>query len=419
MPSSVEMRRNERHKAVVSSILRPAPRVRTRALALALSAAALVGCDAGEAGAPAAREQPPAPVEVAAARGGVLVDEWTFIGEVRSLRSASLALGAPGEIVMIEVREGDRVEAGDLLVEIDKRQASARVSAAVSNRRESERELEQARREADRAAGLGEILASEVIERGTARADSLEARKRRLAAEILAAKAQLSDYQLLAPFAGVISARRADLGQWVDPGEAVLELVASEALELLVEVRPELASQLRVGDRVPLRPAASMVGLGAGGDVLQSEAEIVGVVPSLDPDTRTIEVRLRPLEVQAWLLPGAPVEIAFPVRYQTASGSPAGSGDPAVASIAGAVIVPRDALVLGAVDIRVILVVDGKAKPVQVEVRASVGEEALVLAPELTPGSEVVVRGNERLRPGQAVRVLEAGADAGAQGGGS
>ncbi|PRP96085.1 efflux RND transporter periplasmic adaptor subunit [Enhygromyxa salina] len=367
-----------------------------------LTAAGVLGCGVDEAP-PAKQDQPPAPVEVASARAGQLVDEWVFIGEVRSLRSAQLALGAGGEIVMIEAREGDHVEQGALLVEIDKRQASAQLSAAVSSRRESERELDQARREADRASALGDqILPGEEIERQGARADTLEARKRRLAAEIRAAQAQLSDYQLAAPFAGVVAARYADLGQWLNPGQAVLELVAIDDLEILVDVRPELASHLQVGAEVALRPAGGLLGVGASGAAIGA-GEVLAVVPSLDRGTRTLKVRVRPSEPRAWLLPGAPVDVGFSVRYEVGAGPSA-----------DAVIVPRDALVLGAVDTRVLVVDDGSAKPIVVEVVATTADEALVRGEGLSVGAVVVTRGNERLRPGQSVRPITAdGGDVG------
>lgn len=361
-----------------------------------LAATGSIGCGGGEGPAPQ-QQQPPAPVEVATARAGQLVDEWVFMGEVRSLRSAQLALGAGGEIVMIDVREGDRVEAGAVLVEIDKRQASAQLSAAVSSRRESERELDQARREAERAIKLGaQILPGEEIERQGARADTLEARKHRLAAEIRAAQANLSDYQLAAPFTGVVVARYADLGQWLNPGETVLELVAIDELEIIVEVRPELAPHLQVGAQVALRPAGGLLGVGATGPATGA-GELLAVVPSLDPGTRTLKVRVRPSEPRAWLLPGAPVDVGFSVGYQAG-----GAG-----SLANAVIIPRDALVLGAIDTRVIVVADGSAKPIPVELLASTAQEALVAGEGLAVGAVVVTRGNERLRPGQSVRVLD------------
>jgi RND family efflux transporter MFP subunit len=225
-----------------------------------------------------------------------------------------------------------------------------------------------------------------------------------MAAEIRAARAQLSDYKLIAPYDGVIAARHVDVGQWVDPGETVLELVAVDEVEILVDVRPELVAHVQVGGEATLHPAG-----GAGrdqGKQRTATAEVVGVVPSLDPATRTVRVRLRTSEARPWLLPGAPVDVGFPVRFE--AGAREGG--------AQAVILPRDALVLGAVDIRVIEVVDGKAKPVQVELRASAGDRALVVGEGLEPGDAVVTRGNERLRPGQPVRILEPEQGAGAEG---
>ncbi len=396
------MPRTRRHNCPAVS---PPDHHEAKAIAPLLLVGALaifIGCGAAEPPAAAKGEPPPAPVAIATASSGELIDEWVFVGEVRSLRSAELALGAGGEVVVLDVREGDRVEAGELLVEIDKRQASARLSAAVSSRHESERELEQARREAERAAKLGNtVIASEEIEREAVRAKTLEARKRRLAAEIRAAKAQLSDYQLIAPFAGVVAARYADLGQWLNAGETVLELVAIDEVEILVDVRPELAPHVHVGDRVKLRPAGGLSELGNEGE---ATAEVIGVVPSLDKTTRTLKIRLRPVTPSeaeapaaqpAWLLPGAPVDVAFAVRFDTAK----------VAR--SSLIVPRDALVLGAVDTRVIIVVDGHAKPILVDVLATADDQALVSGEGLDPGATVVTRGNERLRPGQAVRSID------------
>ncbi|MFV8751878.1 efflux RND transporter periplasmic adaptor subunit [Nannocystaceae bacterium ST9] len=367
---------------------------RPTALLLALLVPTLSGC--GQAPEPAApQEQPPAPVEVAKAEVGVLTEDWVFVGQVRSLRAAELAPGAGGEVIMIEVREGDRVEVGQVLVELDERAAKARLRAARSSQRESDRELAQALRDAKRVQSLGGAIVPEAeIERETSRADTLEARKRRYGAEVEAVRAEIDDHRIVAPFTGVIATRLVDLGQWVDPGETVLELISVDEVELLVDVRPELVAHLRVGGKASVRPPTSV-----GGRTRDSVgAEVLGVVPSLDPSTRTVKVRLAPSEPRAWLMPGASVDVAFPVALDTATASDPEAGD--------AVIVPRDALVLGAVDTRVLEVVEGAAKPIQVEVLASAGERALVRGPGLRAGAVVVTRGNERLRPGQSVRVL-------------
>lgn len=371
------------------------PIPRTALLLLALLATSASGCDEPEA-APGPQAQPPAPVEVARAEAGVLSEDWVFVGAVRSLRAAELATGAAGEVLMIEVREGDRVELGQLLVELDERAAKARLRAAKSSQRESDRELAQAQRDAARAQSLGAAVIPEAeIEQQSSRADTLEARKRRYGAEVELVRAQLDDHRIIAPFAGVISARHVDLGQWVGAGETVVELISVDEVELLVDVRPELLGSLAVGGKATVRPTTAITGRARD----SVAAEVRGIVPSLDPSTRTLTVRLVPVEPRSWLLPGAAVDVAFPVSVDTAAVGDAEHGS--------AVIVPRDALVLGAVDTRIVEVVEGAAKPITVEVLAQAGERALVRAPGLSAGASVVVRGNERLRPGQSVRVLE------------
>ena len=70
-------------------------------------------------------------------------------------------------------------------------------------------------------------------------------------------------------------------------------------------------------------------------------------------------------------------------------------------------IVPRDALVEGVTATRVVRVVDGQAVPTDVEVVERGASEVRVRAEGLSTEDQVVTRGNERLRPEQAVRVAE------------
>src|SRR5690606_33968211 len=119
--------------------------------------------------------------------------------------------------------------------------------------------------------------------------------------------------------------------------------------------------------------------------------EVAGVVPALDPVQRTALVRLTPQSDGASLMPGLPVDVSFTVRRADAS----------------AVLVPRDALILGSMISQVAVVIDDKAKVITVTVLGTNGDSALVKGPELTAGQRVVVRGNERLRPDQPVKVVD------------
>jgi RND family efflux transporter MFP subunit len=342
---------------------------------------ALCGCEVAKSEGSSAGPPPASPVVVSEVREGRLTDEWVFLGEVRPLASAQLAAGADGEVKRVEVRVGDRVEAGRLLLELDTSLVRARVAAARASQVEGAEELAQARRERERAERLGQsILPEAEIERDVSRAQSLDARTQRLHATAREVKAQLGRHRVLAPFDGVVSARHVDPGDWVAPGDRVLELVDDTSVEIIVAGSAQLARHVASGSRALVRSGTHTV-----------SAEITGVVRALDPATRTAKLRLVPDEVPPWLMAGASVEVAFVIEREDEG-----------------VVVPRDALVLGAVDTRVFEVVDEQAKPIVVQVIATANEDALVVGEGLRVGTRVVVRGNERLRPGQAVNITQA-----------
>ena len=120
--------------------------------------------------------------------------------------------------------------------------------------------------------------------------------------------------------------------------------------------------------------------------VIVRDGVIEAVVPAVDPETRTALVRIRPLEDS--LSAGEAVEVQLPVSWR-------GVG----------VTVPRDALLLDPQASRVLAVSDGAARSVVVEVLATTDALALVIGDGLSAGDEVITRGNERVRDGQAVRI--------------
>lgn len=341
--------------------------------------AALLGACGGDAAAEGhGGPPPPAPVEVAEAHTGDLALERTYLGMVRSRGRAELAAGADGEVHEVVVREGDRVEAGDLLLRIDSGLARASLDAAQATERRQVAERAQADRDAERFAAAGpNAVAQSEIERAATNADSLAAQREAARAEVARARESLARHRVLAPFAGVITARRVDPGDWVSSGTVVLELVADGETEVLVRVEPALLDDVAVGSEATLTRGTR-----------SAPGRVVGIVPALDPATRTAQLRLEPTEAVAWLLPGSTADVRVAFTH---------GGD--------GVLVPRDALVPGVAQTRLVRVVDGAAQPMVVEVVEQGTEEARVRGEGLAAGDTVVTRGNDRLRPGQPVQV--------------
>jgi RND family efflux transporter MFP subunit len=354
---------------------------RSRALWLVPLLCAALGCE-GEAPAESGSDgPPPARVWLGKVRTGAIEAQWSFLGDVSALRQATLAAGASGEVHKVLVRVGDHVKRGDLLVEVDPSLAAARVRAAEASKQAGSAQLERAQRDAERLSEAGpDIAAAAEIEQASQEKKRAAAERERLRATEAEARAQLGRHRVRAPFDGVIAVRNVDPGDWVDPGDEVVELVDDTGVEVLASVPPDVARYLSVGDKAALELAGQQV-----------TATIQGIVPALDTESRTMRLRLVPDESTGWLLPGAAVDVVLTIER----------------SEQGALVIPRDALVYGIASTQVVKSVEGKAEIVPVEVLARGREEVLVKADSLAAGDAVVTRGNERVFPGQPLIVLE------------
>ncbi len=325
-------------------------------------------------------------MRLATARDGSLPVVRRFLGRVEARLAAQLALGVAGPVVEVVGREGDAVKAGDVLVRLDEGLIRPRIDAARAEIRRLEVETRLARSERGRAANLAEpVVTAAERERFETRVGVLEAQLGTARAQLKALEAELERHRLLAPWDGIVQGRLVDPGTWVQPGQVAMALLGTEPPEILVDVSADVASAAVVGARL------TVLGEPTG------EAEIAGVVPALDTTTRTMRLRLKPLFESAWLIPGRQVDIEIRAEERAE----------------GAVLVPRDALKRGPASTRLWVAEDdaaGGLKPrlVTVDVLGTNDVDALVKAEGLVPGVRVVTEGNERLRPGQAIKPLEA-----------
>lgn len=321
---------------------------------------------------------PPALVEVAPMTRGHLLDSWSTLGEVRASGAAELAAGAAGSVQEVQVREGDPVRRGEVLLRIDLRLAQARLRAAEAALSEAKVELERAKRDLERQQQVqAGVLSAAEQDEAQSRVAGLDARVASLDAAVSLAAAELDRHMIRAPFDGVVASRAVDPGDWVNAGQPLLSVVSAENPEILVAVGQDRAAHLVASAPVTLSTTPPSAG------------EVIAMVPALDADTRTALVRVRP-HPDTKLLPGQSLTVGFTLDWGDAG-----------------LLVPLDALVLAPGSTRVTKVQDGAAVSIPVELLASGDSAALVRGEGLVEGDSLVVRGNERVRPGQAVTIRE------------
>jgi len=172
--------------------------------------------------------------------------EELFPGLVAARRDSALGFERGGRIDSISVDIGDRVDAGQVLAYLDTRALSAQIAAADAQTAEAEAQTALARGTEIRQAQLlerGHISQQRFDEIRTTTRAAL-ARQNAAAAAADALRVQLDLSVISAPFAGVVTARLADEGAIAPPGQSVLEIIESDALEVRVGLPPELASTL-------------------------------------------------------------------------------------------------------------------------------------------------------------------------------
>ncbi|MGE4070039.1 MAG: efflux RND transporter periplasmic adaptor subunit [Lysobacterales bacterium] len=327
------------------------------------------------------------PVRVVTPTQEAVVEKRALSGSLTSLSAASLSPRESGVVERIAADAGQQVKAGDTLLVLDatlSRLQAARVKASLA---ESRVRLAEAERVRDESAKLAD---QRNIARTQARAAEAEARIQAAAMASARAEADLAEervrrHTLKAPFDGVIVERHVDAGEWVDAATPVFELVDSSNLRFDLQVPQELHGAIADGDAVQLQIDA-FPGLSFAGSV-------AAVVPVKDPAARTFLVRIKVDDPDSRLQPGM-----------------SGRAELALARRAQAWTLPRDALVRYPDGTHGIWVIEtGSNGPVararQVELGLELGDRREIRA-GIRGGEQVVERGNERLRDGAPVRVL-------------
>lgn len=369
---------------------------RRRALALAASLAlAAGGAGCGKADPAAGKGPRLVAVRTAAVQEQVAPVTARAVGRITSARTVTLRAQVSGQLLRAHFAEGQLVEEGALLLELDRRPFEAALAEARANLARDLARAENARADAARSEELAarEFVTRQQAEAARATAAALDATVAATQAAVQRAELDLSWCAIRAPVTG----RTGRL--LVQPGN----LVAAGAQDLLVieQVQPVFASfALPERHLAALRAAQAAAQAGhagaAGAAVVVQPASggpaAAGVVEFLDnavdPATGTVLVKARLPNRDEALWPGQAVEVVVTLSER-----------------ARALVVPAAAVAQGQQGDYAWVVKDGKAelRPVTVE---EAGEHQVVIARGLSAGEVVVVEGQLKLVPGAAVERL-------------
>lgn len=348
---------------------------------------------------PAAAQPRATPVGVDAVNRQAMSQTVPVIGRIVPLQSGVVAARTPGPVARLNVNIGDHVEKGDIIAELDQArlqmakelqqaelgELEARKRTAQANTKLAQQELNRLEKLRNSAAFTRFDYDRRVQELEVARSSLQEADARILRGQlkIRQAEIELRDGVIRAPYAGTVTQRHTSEGAWLRIGDPVVTLISDSNLELEAEVPAERISALQKDTRVVIQLD----------DGSKHAAKVRALIPDENPAARTRPVRFVPefADLSMPLAANQTVTVLVPAGAQTE-----------------VVTVHKDAVLRKGGQAVVYLVENGAAQLRPVDLGEPVGNRFAVKH-GLQPGDIVVVRGNERLRPGQPVSYPEPG----------
>ncbi len=335
-----------------------------------------------------------APVEVVPAVEIVAAERVELLGTAAPVRESLVASEVDGLLSELRVHEGDAVRRGQTLVRLRTAALEQQLAAARAARAETDARLARASADFDRLASLLEraAISQREYDQAVSDRDAFVQGVARLDAEVARFEDDLERAAVRAPFSGRVSAVHVEIGEWVAQGDEIVSLVDLSEVEVAVQIAERYISAIQVGFPVDVRLDA-LPGRDYAGTVK-------AIVPQAVPEARTFPVLIRVQNSDLGIKGGMAARVSAQL----------GSPEPAM-------LVSKDAIVRRGNQVLVfrVMAMGPPSEPSGVGTRGVIEQVSVDIGPArghwqvvygaVAEGDLVIVRGNERVFPGQPVQV--------------
>ena len=322
-------------------------------------------------GVSSAQSKQPLSVIVGEARVEQLYDRVEVLGTLRANESVDITATVTDTITVIHFEDGQRVNSGDILVEMTSREEHALLEEELSTLAEAEKQYNRLTPLVARGAASKSLLDQRERERSSAQA------------RLRAIESRLQDRLIKAPFTGVVGLKNISVGALVEPGDVITTLDDDSVMKLDFNVPAIHLASLERG--IPIKARSSAYGGREFG------GEVISIGSRIDPVTRSITVRALIDNQDRLLKPGLLMTAELLKNRRDA------------------IVILEEALIPSG-KTNFVLVVDPSVSPVKAERREvqigmrRFGEVEILQG--LEAGEFVVTHGSMLVRPGQELSIL-------------
>jgi len=333
---------------------------------------------------------PKVPVRAVAVEEGFLQERLKAIGTVTAFNIVTVRSRVEGELLEIHFQDGQFVEAGDVLAQIDPRPYELRVEQAKGQYKQSKAQLDIAKTELRRYQTLyqQDSIAKQTLESQEALVAQLEGTVQAAQANIEEAKLQVSYTKIKAPITGKLGFRQLDEGNLISSGsvDGLVTITQTQPIAVTFALPEQQLQQLL--ERLHLESTLPVEVYDRNNELL-GEGELLAVDNQIDVDTGTVQVKASLPNTDNALYPNQFARISVLLGEQEG------------------LMLPEEAVQTGSQGPYVYVVdEDDKVRVTPIELGLKSGGRVLVLE-GLAADERVVTEGTDRLRSGTVVEVID------------
>lgn len=318
-------------------------------------------------GSPQVSANPGPLVEVVTVESSLVRDELVTFGSLRPDESVMIRPEIAGRIAQLHFREGQRIEAGALLVSLDDSIARAELAQARANLNLAEKNFQRAQMLFKRGASNAQAL------------DEANAEQQAARASLALSQARLDKTRILAPYDGVLGLRAVSPGDYLSEGQDIVNLEVLDPLKVDFRIPQKAVSQIRLKQTIEISLDAYPGERFSG--------EIFAINPRLDEAGRSQAIRAHISNSEGRLSPGQFVRVSV-----------------ILAERPDALVIPEEAVMPVGERLLVNLVVDGKVELREVTLGKRLNGKVEVVS-GLQGGETLISAGWQKVRAGSPVRI--------------